>query len=200
MKTVGILASYREKFLLLKEKVLKDEEFVLYDFCVHQADFDEKHFGKFGTFQQTNKELAEGLGWSEDKVCRNIKTLFEKGFLRKIDRKTEVVDFFRFIPRIAFKRTKQKEEIAYLQEKIAKVRSQVANLHEESAKLHNSAPDLATNNTSISDISSYKVSPFIPRSYEDYKRIKEEYGFTMLTEEDMKWIDENITEDKNIQC
>ena len=32
-------------------------------------------------------------------------------------------------------------------------------------------------------------------TYADYKKIKAEMGFKLLTEEDMKWIDENVFED-----
>lgn len=197
MKT-GILASYREKFLLLKEKCLTDQEFILYDYCVHQADFDENHKGKFGTFEKTNIELAKGLGWSDDKVGRNINKLILRGLLKKNDRRTiEIIDYYRFLPTHAFDRTKEGKELAYLREKIAKMRSQVANSREETAKLRNPTTNLVTNNTPISDIGSYKVNSFVTRSFADYKRIKEEGGYTTLTEEDMKWIDANITETPN---
>ena len=36
------------------------------------------------------------------------------------------------------------------------------------------------------------------RTFKDYQEIKKEMGFTLLTEEDMKWIDENIYEDNNV--
>ena len=79
----GILASYRDKFTLLKEKHLTDEEFIFYEYAIHLADFDDKHIGKFGTFPRlTNEKLGDGLGWKIDKTGRNFKSLIKKGFLK----------------------------------------------------------------------------------------------------------------------
>jgi len=35
------------------------------------------------------------------------------------------------------------------------------------------------------------------RTYEDYKKIREEGGYKLLTEDDMRWIDENVYEIDN---
>jgi DNA-binding Lrp family transcriptional regulator len=189
----GILASYREKFILLQEKILSDEQFVLYEFCIHQADFDVRHKDKFGTFQLTNRELGIRLGWSEDKVGRQIKVLLKYGLLIKRDYKThEVVDFFRYLPKNAFQRVKNKEELAYLQQVIAFIRVESAKIRPENVNLRNNKPILASTLTSISDNFSSKYIPFTKRTYEDYQKIKEKGGYNVLTEDDMKWIDENI--------
>lgn len=195
----GVVGSYGEEFILLQQHFITDEQFLLYCFCIHQADFDTNHKGKYGTFQLTNKQIAEDLGWSEDKVGRNLIGLLEKDILKRINRRTiEVVDYYRFVIKNALKRTKEKQEIVYLREKIAKLQPQPVKLREQNAILRNKTTDFASEDTTISDISSYKVDKVITRSFEDYRRIKEEGGYTMLTEEDMKWIDENVTEDLSI--
>lgn len=190
----GVLASYREKFILLKEKALSDEQFILYEFCIHQADFDEKHKETYGTFQMTNKEIGEGIGWLEDKVGRNIRKLLQKNLLHKIGKRIVVNDFFRFSIKCAFERTQNKQELAYMQEIVAKLRLQNAEMRVKTADLRKKEPEIASSYTPISDRFPYKVNSVIQRTFEDYKKIKEEGGYTMLDEGDMKWIDENVTE------
>lgn len=194
MKT-GVLASYRDKFLYLKEKVLTDELFILYEYCIHLADFDENHKGKFGTFQKTsNKELGQDLGWSEDKVGRNINALLKKELLKVMGGKQiEVVDYFRFLPKNAFSRVKNGEETAYLQENITKMRFQNAELRQENANLQNKVSDLTTNYASISDIVSSKVNSSLLRTEAEYQEMLDSGQFPTMTIDDMKWIDKNIS-------
>ncbi|PIZ68288.1 hypothetical protein COY13_01505, partial [Candidatus Roizmanbacteria bacterium CG_4_10_14_0_2_um_filter_36_35] len=52
--------------------------------------------------------------------------------------------------------------------------------------------------SSISDISSYKDRCNSLKSEEEYKKIKEEMGFSSLTIEDMKWIDTNVHENSTV--
>ena len=205
----GLLASYRDKFLYLKEKALTDEQFILYEYCIHLADFDENHKDIFGTFQKTsNEELGLGLGWLKDKVARNLTTLLEHGLLKLLENnQIEVVDYYRFLPKNAFCRIKSGEETSYLLKNIAKMRSQNAEMREENANLRNSAPDLATNNTPISDVVSSKVNPVTrkvvikqkTRSEEEYQRIYQQGSFQDLTLADMRWIDENVSEQVKIE-
>lgn len=181
MKT-GVIASYRDKFILLRENFLTDEQFILYEYCIHQADFDENHIGKFGTFKNSYKELGDELGWSEDKIGRNIKILLKKGLLKSKGNKTfEVVDFYRFIPKYAFKRVREKAETPYLQRMIAGLRTQSAEVQKKDADLQISNPHLDTITPSISDTISSKITSFISSP-------------STMSDEDIQWIKENVKE------
>ena len=187
----GILASYRDKFTLLKEKHLTDEEFIFYEYAIHLADFDDKHIGKFGTFPRlTNEKLGDGLGWKIDKTGRNFKSLIKKGFLKmRNDDRVEVIGFDRYIPKNAFK---QKKIAPYLQEVTAEVRSEYAKMLSKNEDLRNTRLTSATKSSVISDIGSYKVNTLLLRSSEEYEAIVKELRFTGTDASDLEWIDRDM--------
>lgn len=190
----GVLASYREKFLFLKEGCLTDEEFILYEYCIHQADFNENHIGKFGRFEMTNKEIGFALLCSEDKVGRCLRKLLEKGLLKRVNRRRiEVVDFYRYLPKNAYKRIKTKEELSYMQTIIANIKSENAELRKVNAKLRKTMSFLALDSHPVSDTISSKLTPLIYDASKDYT--KEQGKYSLLTADDMQWIDQNVREE-----
>lgn len=193
----GVLASYRDKFKLLKDKFLKDEEFILYDYCVHLADFDEKH-DNFGTFERdTNEVLGSGLGWSGDKLRRNFNALLNKGALRLMgNRLVEVVGFTIYLPKQAFALKKSND---YLSGLFAEVSSENAIMQTSNANLRKTDRILATKTVAISDISSYKVATINRRGREEYESIVRELGFTHTDTTDLEWIDNHVIS-KNIRA
>lgn len=185
----GVLASYRDKFVFLKQGFLKDEELVAYDYFIHLADFDENH-DKFGTFERlTNEVLGSGLGWSGDKLRRNLNALLNKGMLKLKNKKViEVVGFSIYLPKYAFRQKKSDE---YLSGLFAEVRSENAKMLIQKADLLKSDGDLATKSTVISDIGSYKVNTSYQRSKKEYDLVVEEGNYKYLTADDMRWLDIN---------
>lgn len=104
MKT-GVLASYRENIMLIREMILTDEQYVLYQYCINQADFDQKH-EKYGTFIFLPNEFASDLNCSTDKIGRGLKRLLRVGLLKTVGRKQlQVVEFQRYIPKNAYEIT-----------------------------------------------------------------------------------------------
>ncbi len=72
---------FRGRFLLLQNKVLSDEEYILWELSLSVlADWDKKHGEKYGTFSHTQKEIATLISWSETKVSRTSKALFKNNF------------------------------------------------------------------------------------------------------------------------
>lgn len=189
----GVLMSYRDKFKLIISGLLTDTEFVLYECCIHLADFDEKHVGAFGTLPPLTKEqLANEVGWKEDKTRRNFNELAKKGFLKlRIDTRIEVVGFDRYLPKNAFT---QKEIATYLREETAKVSLENAEMLSKNANLPNQSTVLATKTISISDTDSYKVNTFIKRSRADYEVIVKELKFLYTDASDLEWIDKWINQ------
>lgn len=86
---------YKHRYLLLQGKILTDREFILFVFCRDTlADWDIEHGDdKYGTFTHSQADIARMLGWSERKVSEVINTLIEKGFLKRMDGKVEVLYF-----------------------------------------------------------------------------------------------------------
>lgn len=189
----GVLMSYRDKFKLIISGLLTDTEFVLYECCIHLADFDEKHVGVFGTLPPLTKEqLANEVGWKEDKTRRNFNVLAKKGFLKlRIDTRIEVVGFDRYLPKNAFT---QKEIAAYLREETAKVSLENAKMQRQKADLPKTCVVLATESSTKSDIGSYKVNTFISRSSEEYEAIVKKLKFLYTNASDLEWIDHWINQ------
>lgn len=185
----GVLASYREKFILIRKGFLTDAQFVFYEYCVHLADFDKNHGDKFGTFERvSNEQLGVSLGWSKDKVGRCLNVLVRKGLLKIVMKRIEVVDFFRFLTKYAYERTGRDEENIYLSELVAVMSSENAKMQPKDAKLQDDRPDLGTKPTSISDIGSYKVNI---NNTSNWKTDKNKET-SLLSDDDVKWINDNI--------
>lgn len=85
-KLRGYQKAPRERFLLLLNKVLTHEEFILYEVGISLTDWDGTHTETYGTFSATNKEIAEILGWGSDStVSRHKNSLLKKGFFLILD-------------------------------------------------------------------------------------------------------------------
>ena len=82
-KLKGYQRASRERFLLLKNKILTHEEFIVYELAIAVTDWDRDH-DTYGTFDGTNQEIANLLGWKSDStVSRHIQKLLKKGYLIK---------------------------------------------------------------------------------------------------------------------
>ena len=67
---------FKGRFLLLKDKVLNDREFLLWDLSFSLlADWDKQHGDTYGSFDYTWQEIGYFLGWEKSKVCRTAKKL-----------------------------------------------------------------------------------------------------------------------------
>jgi len=82
----GYQKAPRERFKLLKDKVLTTEELVLYEFLIAITDWDSNH-ETYGLFKAIDEDIAETLGWkSRSTVCKHRKSLFKKGFLIPVEK------------------------------------------------------------------------------------------------------------------
>lgn len=110
-KLNGFQKAPRNRFKFLLEKILSHEELLLYELGIAITDWDINHKDTYGSFQASNQELAEILGWRSDTTAgRHKNSLIEKKFfkirddkriapwkfedwqIRKLDAKTQVKD------------------------------------------------------------------------------------------------------------
>lgn len=87
-KLKGFQKAFRGRFLWLTRRQLSQEELLLYELAVAITDWDPRH-ETYGSFDATNQDLAEILGWKSDTTALKHKnSLIEKGIfkLRKDDR------------------------------------------------------------------------------------------------------------------
>lgn len=85
-KLNGYQKANRARFKLLTDTrfKLKAEEFILYEFLIAITDWDETHTETYGTFEATDKDVAELLNWrSGSTVNRWKKCLISKELLKK---------------------------------------------------------------------------------------------------------------------
>jgi len=170
-KLRGFQKADKGRFLLLAFGELTHEELMLYEFCVAIADWDRDHVETFGTFEATNQEIAQVLRWKADStVSRYRKSLIDKGYFEPVGKRFRIKDFEKWELR--------KTSSAKMQTSRAEMQESNANMQNQSANMQgfqDQKPDYSLvsckGNVGFSDSSNG------------------------LTEEDMKWIDENVKED-----
>lgn len=198
----GYTRTFKGKYLLLQNKTLSDEEFILWDFSFSVlADWDKNHLDKYGEFFFTQDQIAEALGWHKTKVNRLSQSLSNKGLWQKQgDRKIRVVGFE---IQESFSEITKKKGVINLQEYISNIELQIPKIkHKDSEIKHFQSKDkvrLTENNVpktqqivSKAPLVSSKVNV---RSTEEYERIIKEENLTGMTPDDLAWIDNNLTEE-----
>jgi len=199
----------RGVILLLHKQILTKEEFILYEASFSFASWDKEKKVSYGVIDLTQEEIEWLLNVSAGYVSKLKEGLIEKGFWRiNKNKKIEVVGFELIETSVLSRITKNNmvvdyyDYIAHKQNEFASEQKLIAhkqtNISKENAP--NQLQKFAHKQTvsSISDISSYKDRCNSLKSEEEYKKIKEEMGFSSLTIEDMKWIDTNVHENSTV--
>lgn len=208
-KLIGWYGTYRGRFLLLKNKVLTKEEFILYEASVAFADWDKDHTNTYGFLDLKQDEFEVLLGVSDGFVSRYGTKLLDKGFWRKRQDGLIQVMGFELIEINLLNKITRKDLIVDIQKYIAILQNDVADPQQKNVNLQQNltkgdgnkqAQKVADLQQTVSKSNSvsYKDKCIILRSDEEYNKIKEEFAFSQLLVEDMKWIDINIHEDPNV--
>ena len=205
-KFVGWYGTYRGRFLLLKNRILTKEEFILYDASVAFADWDKDHTSTYGFLDLKQNEFEVLLGMSDGFVSRYGKNLFLKGFWRiRQDGLIQVMGFELIEINLLNKITK-KDLIVDIQKYVADLQTKVADSQQENVNLQQNftkgngeiqpqkVADLQQA-VSKSNSVSYKDKDIILRSDKEYKKMYEENDCQGLTPEDMKLVDQTVYED-----
>jgi len=185
---------YRHRHIIAKKLKLSDPEYRLWDLYLALYDWDTKHTETFQTVEAPDRDIAKLLDWSASKVCRNRNKLISKGIIKS---KTRTVHEVILIP-------SKETDVSSLQHQNAPVKQTFAGVQQKSAEKQQS-----TGKTDQNTIVSYKdkyigeskrvVIKQEVRSDKEYQRIYQGGDFQNLTPDDMKWIDENLSEIKVIE-
>lgn len=128
-KLKGFQRADRGRFFLLALDQLTQEEFILHELFIAITDWDTNHFETYGTFEATNKELAQILKWKADStVSRHKKSLIDKGFVELAGERFRVKDFEKWQYKKSFAKTQHKD--AEMQATNAKMQDGLAEMHE----------------------------------------------------------------------
>lgn len=132
-KLKGYQKAPRARFLLLKEGKLTLEELSVYELGVAITIWD-RNKEDYGTFQATNQELADILGWGSDtSSMRHKKSLIRKGFFVEVDdNRIKPIDFEEW--------QRGSSQTANKQEGTAEKQSPPANVEDHNAKMQENPP------------------------------------------------------------
>ncbi len=209
IKINGYRLSHRNRWLLLKNKVLTREELFLWEFYLDQMDFDYKH-DTYGTFEVDFSLISEMLGYKKSKPNNSIrnkhKKLLKLGFIRKTNQRNiySIYNPERYISQTSrwkgkpndYQKDEMNKPISYIIQNIAtniqlnEIKFQNTETNFQNAEIK-SASNL--NKKTYRDLSSskgiYQVTNNNSNNKCDYSNIESE-----LSKEDVKLIRESIDE------
>lgn len=216
-KLKGWHRHFRGRFLLIKNGVLKEEEYVLWDVSFSLlADWDssESHVDIRGSFPHNFAEISYYLNCDPSSVSRRSKKLFELGLWRKRDDGRIEVCGYSIVDHLT--EITKKSQTVNLQDYIANPHFTNAFLNSPDVKTHDSSakgfsPQPPQSDAYLHDqqskdpLVSFKGESNVSlvkmvnikgkvRTDEEYEKIYEENGNQGLSIEDMKFIDETLVE------
>lgn len=210
-KLNGYRPTHRNKWKLITTGVLTLPELSLLEYYADIVDFDYRH-GSHGLIEVYFDEIAAIFDNSESTIRNWHKVLLTLGFIQETSKKhiLKLTCFERYISPGCWKGKaaeygeKEKDQpieiILYsfginfqtVKEKLQQVKK---NIRENSLETDKSS-SIAIGSSKVEYVSNPPTSSLPNQN--DYKKIKEEENFKYLSEEDMKWIDENVHEDFNV--
>lgn len=218
MKLNGYRASHRNRWLLLKHNVIDEKAFLLFEYYLDSMDWDPTH-EKHGTFEVYLEDIAPFFNKKVDTVRAWHNGLLEKGFIQLVDKRRNIYrikspERYAIDGRNGGKASKYgKDEksnptldfflqnVCFSPEKVKinppKQQSVISN--EEKALVSSKSEFEVISNNQSMDISPNSPKKIVVirqkvRSEEEYQKIYAEGNFQNLTPEDMKWVDENVSE------
>lgn len=208
-KIYGYISLPKGILLLLRNKTLSKEEFILYLSSLIFAVWDKNKEKSYGSLDLSKKEIELILNFSKGFVSKFDKGLFKKGFWRLKENKRIEIAGYNLTDTVFLKQIASKEKLIDPHKQIAFEQTEIANQQKEVARKQQNLsiakePDQDQKvadqqlSSSISDISSYKDRYNSLKSEEEYKKIKEENPNSLLSIDDMKYIDLNVYEDPNV--
>jgi len=207
MKLVGYRASHRNRWLLIKKGILTHQEFLLLELYLDIMDFDKKH-DKFGTFEVFFDEIGDVFNKSEDSIRAWHKGLVAKGFVQIFDKKRRLFQIktpLRYITGEAWggkanqyvKEESSDKSLEYLLKNTCFSPKKVENIQKKKAPpaLKNTPKALGFSKVDSRVNHKMVVIEQRVRSDKEYQKIYQDGNFSVLTPDDMKWVDQNVKEE-----
>lgn len=220
MKLNGYRASHRNKWLLIKNRVLSLQEVAYLEFCADIMCFDWKK-QEYGTFKTNFKEISNLFDCKSETTVRNWHNkLLRIGFIQSTNQKNvyKLTCHARYITPGFWKgeasqyaEQEKDQPIEHILQNFGLI---LQNIDKTDQLIEKNKQDLISNNTPIaissskdnsiisSSIDSKKVVVIkqdVVRSDEEYQKMWDEGNYSMLTPEDMKSIDQDLREEIEIE-
>jgi hypothetical protein len=215
-KLNGYRPTHRNRWKLIAGGILTLQHLSLLEYFADIVDFDYKH-EKYGLFEIDFYEIKQIFNCSENTIRGWHKQLLLLGFIEK----TTKLHWYKLVCNDSYINQGEKKgrpdeyakiekdqpieiilqsfglNLQTIEEKLQQIEKK-----KDKQKVSTTETDSIAIGSSKDEYKNSLVSPFVtsdsPRTMADYKKIKEEMGFKLLNEEDMKWIDENIHEDQPV--
>lgn len=185
----GFIRLDRKIIFLLSDRILTQEEFLIYLLSIFLTDWSIDH-DAYGSVCALNREIAQLLGWkSRSSVTKHKKNLIAKGYLELLPDKRTIAKKLSTWARInKYTSIQDNEQVVKNSE------HDVVNIQQAGEKNEQNQSQIPK-----SSLSSFKVNSSL-RTEEEYQRIwKEDYDCSPdFTPDDMKWIDQNVYEDPSV--
>lgn len=219
MKLNGARASHRNRWQLIQNGFLTIQEFSLFEYYIDMTDFDFRHT-KFGLFEYLPEQIAEIFDKEVNTIMSWHRQLIKKKLIYQIDRRRSLFGItnperYNIARNTALEHARQEKGISFqeLCEIICQLNQKINQNIEKNKFLQ---PELGIESAPkaigipLRKESRSNVYPFSKgnnelvrkkvllrqesRSDFEYKQIQSDGDYKYLTVEDMKWIDENVTE------
>lgn len=199
-KLNGFERTFRGKFVLLKENILTDNEFILWDLSFSVlADWDKNHIDTYGSFRLPQEQIGYYLNWSKSKVCRVSQELYKKNFWKEDTDGKVVITGFNIKEHLTelaklYKLIDLQQFIANHQPPVSNSILPVAEVESETSKA-NGTPTIQKVAKTQQDynytLGSSKGNTGLLRSIDEYKEIQDRMGKNSMDMpiDDMIWID-----------
>ncbi|MFC1627336.1 hypothetical protein ACFL18_02160 [Patescibacteria group bacterium] len=213
MKLNGYRATHRNKWLLIKERILNIQELALLEFYADLVGFDKDN-SNYGLFKVSFKKIAELFNCKSINTSRNWHNkLLKLGLIKKTEEKQiySLSCFKRYITPGRWKgeaaqyvELEKNQPVGVMLQNIG-INTQLIGQKTQSVdkkksfKLKKSPPIAISSSKVQSSISPKKVViKQKARSDGEYQRIYEEGGYSFLKPDYMKWLDKNVQSEEEI--
>lgn len=213
MKLNGYRPTHRNKWLFLKHEILNVQELAFLEFCADFVDFDKNH-EDYGLFEIDFVDVSKIFCCSKNTVRNWLKKLLDIGFIKKSEKRSHfrMSCHERYINpghwggRASEYAKKEKDQPVgiilqnfdidsqTIEQKTQSVEENpVKSASEQEARTLNSSKD-----DSMVNQRKIVVIKQPPRTDDEYERIHAKKNFRDFPIKDMRWIDENVTEEIDV--
>ena len=210
MKLSGYRVSHKNRWLLLKNGILNSQEFLLFEYYLDLMDFDQSH-ENFGRFEAFLNEVAIYFGKQEETVREWHNGLLGKGFIQVADKRRGLFSI-KSPARYSNAFGGKASQFATDEKTTPTIDFILQNICFSPEKVKTNPPkdDVLDSNNTAKALGSYKdeykvISPSNKkvvvirqkeiRTNEEYEKIHKDNGYSALSPDDLKLIDQITTEE-----
>jgi hypothetical protein len=215
MKLNGYRASHRNRWLLVTQRILSPQEFLLFEYYLDLMDFDKSHGEAFSTFEAFLDDVLRVFNKHEDTIRIWHNGLLTKGFIKIFDEKRHtytVESPLRYVSGLAqwsgeaskYAKEEKDQTHEFILRNIRFFRPEREKIRLESEEKVDISADRVKNSLSSSKGESIVTSPSGSRkivvikqevrSDAEYRKMYEDDGCLGISPDDMKLADQILAE------